>query len=381
MLNPLNKSIVDWEKRELIYGIIHPVREKRMMMEKCCDMDFKLADLSQTSPKRLEKTCPKCREKFPKDANFCPECSTRLVGINEVNIEDIEIPHKTITENMELSQIFTKENIDKLSEFNFTKDDLNQITDNIRKKSIITLDKALKDNSLYFDDLSARNKILIYAKAFTTVSFKSYGQELGNYLLGEITVDDRQSDILQITTLIHELAHFLLADILAETLSKTLEIPKTPQIKAIIHYILSSNDFFRLLDEYCAHSVESRFTLFGFQDYSSFKSILKSSGLNEDCIEAAKLFGNSYSKIIKEILESVIDQNLRSEIKDEFLNDWMIPSYEDLKLETCMILIGEDLISSISYLLNTGFEGALNSQDKIEEYSKRFQIAYRPGID
>ena len=248
---------------------------------------------------------------------------------------------------------------------------MDHITDNIKASSIKTLDKALKDNHIYFDDLYVGDKILIYAKAFTNINYKNYGQELGNYLLGDITIDDRQSDILQITTLLHELAHFLLADILAEILSKILKIDKNPQIKAIIHYILSSNDFFRLLDEYCAHTVESRFTLFGFQDYSSFKNILNATKLNEDCIDASKLFGNSYSKLIIQILESVIDRNLRNEIKDEFINDYMTPSFEDLKLETCRILIDEDLIYSLNYVLNTGFEGAINNQDIIEEYSKR----------
>ncbi|SDA45168.1 hypothetical protein [Methanobrevibacter millerae] len=373
MLDLLNKSVIDWEKRELIESIIHPVREKRTMLGEYCDERYDLAKLSAPILlKRLEKICPECHSKFPKQENFCHKCSVRLVDINAINIEDIEIPHEINSENVELSEIFTKENIDKLSEFNFNKEDLDQITDNIKASSIETLDKALKDNHIYFDDLYVRDKILIYAKAFTNINFKSYGQELGNYLLGDITIDDRQSDILQITTLLHELAHFLLADILAEILSKTLEMAKSNQIKAIIHYILSSNDFFRLLDEYCAHSAESRFTLYGFQDYSSFKNILNTTKLNEDCIDAAKLFGNTYSKLIIQILESVIDRNLRNEIKNEFINDYMTPSFEDLRLETCRVLIDEDLIYSINYILNTGFEGAINNQDKIEEYSKRF---------
>lgn len=203
MLDLLNKSVIDWEKRELITSIIHLIRSKRAMMDEYCDERYDLAKLSAPILlKRLEKICPQCHTKFPKSENFCPECSLRLVDINAINIEDIQIPHEINTENIELTEIFTKKNIDKLSDFNFTKNDLNQITDNIKASSIKTLDKALKDNHIYFDDLYVGDKILIYAKAFTNINYKNYGQELGNYLLGEITIDDRQSDILQITTLL-----------------------------------------------------------------------------------------------------------------------------------------------------------------------------------
>lgn len=66
MLELLNKSVIDIEKRELIESIIHPVREKRTMLGEYCDERYDLAKLSAPILlKRLEKSVLNATPNFP----------------------------------------------------------------------------------------------------------------------------------------------------------------------------------------------------------------------------------------------------------------------------------------------------------------------------
>jgi len=54
-----------------------------------------------------------------------------------------------------------------------------------------------------------------------------------------------------------------------------LKCSKNNYINIISEYILSYDNFPMLIDEYSAHCCEGRFTVYGYQDYSSFLSIIE----------------------------------------------------------------------------------------------------------
>ena len=55
---------------------------------------------------------------------------------------------------------------------------------------------------------------MLFAKSFVSVDFKSQGEQLGYFENNTIFIDDRQKDSFKITTLIYELSHFLIHEML-----------------------------------------------------------------------------------------------------------------------------------------------------------------------
>ena len=83
-------------------------------------------------------------------------------------------------------------------------------------------------------------------------------------------------------------------------------------------------------------------------------------------IEITKSIGNTFAISIKEILESLIDRELREDIKNQFLRDVLDkPNYRALEMENCQILNDEGFIKAIWLILNEGCEVASLNIDKL----------------
>lgn len=370
---------VDVEKSSLIESILHPpVVLKSLRMGKKFHFDDYSCDECKIPE---EKYCPKCNRKYPLEENFCFECGVRLKDIDDkVNVRDIKTSPKFIFKGKnsfkDFAEIFTEDNFQKINELHFTIGDYNNILKNIKKTSLKTMDNLIKSNGLFLDELNLLDNILLFTKSFVDVDYNSYGPELGYFEINKITIDDRQTTSLQITTLIHELAHFILKEIVTGIICKALDCSKSPSIESVAIFILSYSPFTQLIDEYCAHTVEGRFTIYGYQDYSSFIQIERSleGEMSKDEIEITKSIGNSFAVSIKDILEAFIDWDLREDIKIQFKMDVRDrPNYEMLKLENCNKLSDAGLIKAIWLILTDGFNQASLNVEKLEEYVKVIQ--------
>ena len=328
----------------------------------------------------LTKYCPQCHREYPEDENFCFDCLVKLKHISEI-IEVCDIKtHPCFklegsNDFQTFEEIFTPENIALVKNSRFKVKDYNQIIKDIKKEAFLEFDNLVKSNELVLDYLDLLDKILLFSKSFVEVDYKSYGRELGVFAFDRIEIDDRQTSSLQITTLIHELSHFLLKEILSIVLCKILDCNKNSFIDAITTFILVYSPLNRLIDEYSAHTVEGRFNAYGYQDYSSFIQIQNSleGEMGSDEIEIAKSIGNTFSLSIKEILESYIDSDLRKEIKDLFLMQTRdSPNYSMLAFENCNKLKGRGFMQAIWLILSEGFEVASMNINKLEEYEKNF---------
>ena len=102
--------------------------------------------------------------------------------------------------------------MDLLSNSKFKVKDYNEIIMDIKKAAFLEFDDLIRSNGLVLDYLDLSDKILLFSKSFVEVDYKSFGQELGTFSFDRIEIDDRQMPSLQITTLIHELSHFLLKE-------------------------------------------------------------------------------------------------------------------------------------------------------------------------
>lgn len=317
------------------------------------------------------KICPKCKKRFDAVENFCPDCFVTLKYPQDMDsIKGIEINSKIEFKGSgDSSNILTKDNMELICNFDFTIDDFNDIVHSIKAQGFRNLDNAIKDNSIDLDSLNILDKVLLFAKAFVSVEYKSYGEDLGYFQFNKIYVDDRQRKSLQITTLIHELSHFLLKEFLVHTTCKILDVNKNRHVEAVIIYILSNSSFNSLIDEYAAHSVEGRFTIFGYQDYSSFTAIQKD--LDSEHVDIAKTIGNTFAIYIKELLEGFLDWDLREDIKTQFLKDTIeSPDYRQLQLENCNKLSDEGFIKAIWLILSEGFQNC--NIEVVKRYMEEF---------
>lgn len=315
------------------------------------------------------KVCPKCGRTYPESENFCFDCLVNLKS-NYIDIKSIdlnpEFKFKGKNSFNSFDDILTQESLVKINNNDF---DLDGIVKDIKLKALKRFDAAIKDNNIDIDSEEILDKVLLYVKAFVNVDYKSYGPELGYYEFNRIHIDDRQLDGLQITTLIHELTHFLVKEILTHVLCSLLDAIKSRFIESIIAYILIASPVNQLLDEYAAHTTEGRFTIYGYQDYSSFLNIEKEIDMPKDDLEMIKAIGNSFANIIKDILEIYIDSDLLEEIKDQFKKDILdSPDYTNLMQENCMLLNDEGFKKAIIMVLSEGFIMASENTDKLNEY-------------
>lgn len=346
--------------------------EPENYLEDSCDESHVLREPVLNEISLPTKFCPKCGRKYGDDENFCLECAVKLRAIKDVDISEMELnPHfEFLGENCfhEFGEILTEGNLEKIAVENF---DVEDIAAKIRKIAFRRLDAAIKDNGIYLDSLSVADKILLFAKAFVDVENKSYGPELGYYKFNRIYIDDRQSDALKITTTLHELTHFLIKEIMTHVLCSIWNCTKTHKIESVAAFILSYSPITGLVDEYAAHTVEGRFTLYGFQDYSSFLSLEKTIDLDKTEIEMLKTIGNTFANIIKDILESFIDADMLDEIKGQFAKDILDrPDYTNLVYENCKLLNDEGLIEAVRLLLSDGFAVAMDNAEKLESYDE-----------
>lgn len=313
--------------------------------------------------------------------SFIRDDDTPKETAETLKIKDISVSYKH--ENVYMNNIdnpeefFTERNINKIIKCRITIDEYREILFNIRNNSKLMLSNIINTYDIDLDKLQIKDKILLYSKSFTKTEYKSIGRILGSYSFNTIKIDDRLSNPLIITSMIHELSHYLVEKILKEILMKILESNDTALISSFIKILLEDNELNYLLDEFCAHTVEGRFTLYGYQDYSSFKFKFDeiSDLYSKEDIEFSLIIANTFAFDIKEILEEFIDDDLREEIKDEFLKLNEPPKYDPLDLEIESRLENDDFIQAIAILLTSGVGEVLNSGDKLERYIAKYNNA------
>lgn len=373
-------GVVDTEKQLLLRELLmeksimkNVVFQSKGHLEKYDIMDDVCYDMDVSFEEKV-RTCPKCGKKYFESESFCPECLVILKDSEKLKIRDLKsnpkFPFEGKTNFKSFDDLLTQDNLDLIDNFDFTIEDFNEIVHGIKLNSFKTLDNLIKDNSIDLGLLDILDKVLLYVKSFTKIEYKSYGANLGYFEFDTIRIDDRQRKSLQITTMIHELTHFLIKEILCHILCKILDTTKNSYIESLITYTLSYSDLNRLIDEYAAHTVEGRFTIFGYQDYSSFTSI--ESSLDEGNVEVAKMIGNTFAYTVKEILEGFLDWDLREEIKDQFLKDTIErPDYSQLRFESCKKLTDAGFLKSVWMIL---YDGLVNADiELLVQYEKKFE--------
>ena len=369
------------ESEEEYVKICPRCREKYLERHNYCSKHEETIDLVYISD--LIKECVCCGRTYPKNYKYCPTCGCEkplTIDVKRINTH----PNKYYGFNdyynvfEEISQLLSQNNINNLVNFNFSQMQFDTIVDNIKKTYKSILDYLIEEYKIDLTTLTTINKILLFSKSFVMTDFKEGGGNFGHFEFNEVYIDDRASDAMQITTIIHELSHFLLAEILEQIVCELLNTNKTDAVEAFVCYLLTKNILNALIDEYCAHTVEGRFAPLGYQDYGSYEKCL-SECLNEyteQHIQIANTIGNTFAIYIKDIISSFIDEKIRKEIKLEFnkIND--PPKYSGLKYETGDRLDWTGFSKAIKIMLTSNLEDFINNphdMEKLESYTVKFR--------
>ena len=120
--------------------------------------------------------------------------------------------------------------------------------------------------------------------------------------------------------------------------------------------------------------MEGRFALYGYQDYSSFKYKLNeiSHLYSKEDIDYTLILANTFAYDIKNILEDFIDENLREDIKGEFLKLNDNPKYDALDFEIESKIENNYFIEALALILTSGVGETINQIDKLERYMDKF---------
>ena len=338
--------------------------------------------------KDLVKACTACGAKYPKDYNYCIRCEwdEPLEIIDEdkrnIKIKDIKFTpdfnrKKYPNTFKELDELLSDENILKLKHFNFNQSDFDDILLNIHKTYKNNLNHLIDEYVIDFNSLNILDKMILFAKSFVKIDYKDVGGDLGHFEFNKIHVDDRLDYALQISTIIHELAHFILSEITEEIVQRLLNCNKTEPLQAFVLYTLTHDIFNEVADEFCAHTVEGRYIPFGYQDYSSYRLYLEKfcKSNHEELAEIARLAGNTFAFYIKTIISTFIDDEIRNEIKEEYGSLKDSKHYDEVLHETDRYLAWDEFRECLKFMLTRNIDEYVNNFDDIEKiylYSVRF---------
>lgn len=256
----------------------------------------------------LEHICPICGEDNPDLATYCVKCENQ---INPISIDDFETLFSEFNQNLLLNAKISAEEYNQILSSVFVRADYIDIWGD-----------------------TIRNKILNLASIFTECKPKSRGYELGFIFLGNgIYYDDRLADSVQIATIIHEMGHFFLFSIVESLLCHIFKVKPSSTLQSFVWYFLTRPEF-KIMNEYCAHTVEGRFIPYGYQNYGSFNVLVEDMGVVDESLDSLIILGNSFANEIIGYLEKYIDEDLRNEIKLQYRKDLTKPTYESIFKET-----------------------------------------------
>ena len=256
----------------------------------------------------LEHICPVCGEINSDAATHCVKCNNQL---NPISIDDFDILFNDFNQNL-------------LANANVDDSEYLELLSNI----------FVRADYIDIWGETTKNKILNLASIFTECKPKSRGYERGFIFLGTcIFYEDRLADSVQIATIIHELAHYFLFNIIESLLCDILKVKPSSVIQSFVWYFLMFPEF-KIMSEYCAHTVEGRFIPYGYQNYGSFNSLVENCGFDEESLQTMIKLGNSFANEIIVYLEKYIDDDLRNEIKLQYRKDLTPPTNESILSET-----------------------------------------------
>ena len=192
---------------------------------------------------------------------------------NEVPSAPHEEEFNPVNKYESIYKVTNFKNVDLFKQKKLNADIYYTLLDNVMEEVLNKIDKKSKA-SIY-------NKITQFVSYFAEIQYESIEEADGLYSCNVIKLDTRGKAIKKIAILIHELAHHLLSEILEVSLMYLFDSVKTDAIEAFVWYALNFKKEYKLMNEYCAHTVETYFIPFHYKNFESFNRVLREFDLSD----------------------------------------------------------------------------------------------------
>ena len=230
-------------------------------------------------------------------------------------------PHKEefnpVNKYESIYKVTNFKNIDLFKQKKLNAEIYYNLLDNVMKEVLKKIDKNSKAQ-IY-------NKITQFVSYFAEIQYESIEAAEGLYSCNVIKIDPHGKTIKKIAAIIHELAHHLLSEILEVSLMYLFDSVKTDAIEAFAWYALNFKKEYKLMNEYCAHTVETYFIPFHYKNFESFNRVLTefdlSNGEDLEKINQATKLGNTFAQDIIYMLNQYFDDKLKKQVMKQFVLD------------------------------------------------------------
>lgn len=314
----------------------------------------------------MVRICPKCNKESPDISNFCIDCGAEFES------------------NLGFDKYINQNTIDILNSIKLSKEEYDNILNDIIDNAKVNYGNLISEYSSNKEDIFPLDDVKFIAQSFASLSFKKEVSDYGHYGFNLIEIDERLNSSLQIFTIIKQLAHHLLAEILENVMVYVLNVKKDDELESVVATTFKF-EAPRLMDEYCACMTQEYFIPYGFQNYKSlyefYDNVVNKN--SEDVIFYLNL-ANSLAQDVIHILNEFIDDKLREKIRIQFKVDSISAEHGSVGLNNLITLKEDEKINSItSITLKVPIEVFLNDKgsydDILDEYKDKFNSVNNPN--
>lgn len=259
-----------------------------------------------------------------------------------------------------LQELLTEENLQNIKNHEFSIEEYKTILKNIDRhgRKNLNLDK----------NMTALEQITEITVQHTIIYESKDNLNSGYYVYNKLYLNRNLPKSQQIATLIHELSHHIYAEIFEGWLLTLFKVKKKSIIESFVMFMLNNSIENRAANEYISYIVEGRFTPKKYQNYISFIQLIMELNINVKESKEYFIFGHEVSHDIDNLLKPVIDENLRKLIEEQFEEDGITPSNQELKFDYRDERFSEeekiDIMKEMIYFI---FDYFVNGSGEIEE--------------
>lgn len=259
-----------------------------------------------------------------------------------------------------LQELLTEENLQNIKNHEFSIEEYKTILKNIDRhgRKNLNLDK----------NMTALEQITEITVQHTIIYESKDNLNSGYYVYNKLYLNRNLPKSQQIATLIHELSHHIYAEIFEGWLLTLFKVKKKSIIESFVMFMLNNSIENRAANEYISYIVEGRFTPKKYQNYISFIQLIMELNINVKESKEYFIFGHEVSHDIDNLLKPVIDENLRKLIEEQFEEDDITPSNQELKFDYRDERFSEeekiDIMKEMIYFI---FDYFVNGSGEIEE--------------
>ena len=259
-----------------------------------------------------------------------------------------------------LQELLTEENLQVIKNHEFNIQEYNSILGKINShgRKNLKLDK----------NMGALEQITEITIQHSTIYESEDNLNSGYYIYNKLYLNKNLPKSQQIATLIHELSHHIYAEIFEGWLLTLFKVRKNSIIESFVMFMLNNSIENRAANEYISYIVEGRFTPKKYQNYISFIQLIMELNINVKDSKEYFIFAHEVSHDIDNLLRPLIDDNLQKLIEEQFKEDEITPSNQELKFEYSDERFSEEeKISIMKEMIYFIFDYFVNGTGEIEE--------------